>query len=150
MPHHEQTLLSHHSLEELYTLVADVPRYKEFLPWCVASRILAREEDYFTAELVIRFKAFRSKYTSKVMLYPQKTTGEEARIEVELVEGPFDYLTNYWRFIPEKQGTRILFQLDFKFHSAMLEKLIGSMYGRAVDKMVMAFEQRADELYGRV
>lgn len=148
MPHHEQDMLSHHTVEELYALVADVPSYKEFLPWCVASRTLKENDTGFTAELVIRFKTFRANYISQVDLHPANHPKDEARIEVTLVEGPFDYLTNHWRFIPEADGTRIQFAVDFKFHSVMLEKLIGGLFGRAVNKMVDAFEARADALYG--
>ncbi|MEC8205875.1 MAG: SRPBCC family protein, partial [Pseudomonadota bacterium] len=39
---HAETRVIPHRPEELYALVADVRRYPEFLPWCMAARI--REE----------------------------------------------------------------------------------------------------------
>ena len=39
--HAEKRVIPHRP-EELYALVADVRRYPEFLPWCMAARI--REE----------------------------------------------------------------------------------------------------------
>ena len=39
MTTHAEQRLIRHSPEQLFDLVADVRRYPEFLPWCLASRI---------------------------------------------------------------------------------------------------------------
>lgn len=148
MPRHCQETRLDYSVQQLFEMVADVSAYQEFLPWCAASRILKRESNRFTAELVIRFKGFRSSYTSRVTLHPPRKEGDTARILVELVEGPFEYLTNCWEFYPEDGGCRVAFELDFRFASPLLERMIGGMYHRAVEKMVEAFSARAAELYG--
>ena len=36
---HAETRVIPHRPDELYALVADVRRYPEFLPWCMAARI---------------------------------------------------------------------------------------------------------------
>ena len=143
MPRHTEQQHSPYTPEQLFALVADVEKYPQFLPWCRAARILDRGEKEFLAELIISFAHHRESYTSRVSLdYPNE-------IHVEMARGPFEHLSNHWRFMPKEEGgTTIDFMLDFKFRSKILEKLIGSLFGKAVQKMVTAFKARADELYG--
>lgn len=134
---------------QLYTLVAEVEKYPEFLPWCRAARILERGENEMMAELIISFNHLTERYTSHVVLTPPTEDGA-ASIEVTMTKGPFEHLVNRWRFIPlPSGGTQIDFHLDFKFRSKLLEKLIGTVFTRATEKMVTAFKQRADVLYGK-
>lgn len=144
MPAHSETRLSHYSPAQLYALVLDVERYPEFIPWCRGARITQHHADHFIAELIISFRHLTERYTSKVIGSP---SGKEPEIHVELVSGPFEYLTNHWRFEPVPGGTNIHFHVDFRFRSRILDKLIGSVFTRATEKMTQAFLDRADVLY---
>tara|TARA_R110002072_G_scaffold282965_1_gene446242 strand:+ start:122 stop:580 length:459 start_codon:yes stop_codon:yes gene_type:complete len=130
--------------EQLYALVADVARYPEFLPWCIASRITKREGDtVFYADLVIGYKLVREKFGSKVSL------SEPDHIHVEYLSGPMKYLSNHWNFIREEDGSCTLdFFVDFEFKNKILQNLIGVFFNEVVQRMVGAFETRAKELYG--
>jgi coenzyme Q-binding protein COQ10 len=147
MPAHSEIRSSPYSPAQLYAMVIDIEHYPEFLPWCRAARIVERHSDYFLGELIVSFSHLTERYTSKVVGSPA-TDATEGRIEVNLVSGPFEYLGNHWRFVPTPTGTEIHFAVDFKFKSALLEKLIGGMFGRAIEKMGDAFMKRADALYG--
>ncbi len=63
MPTHAEKRLLHHTPEQMFDLVADVEKYPEFLPWCVATRVRKREEEgggeAIFADMVIGFKMFR-------------------------------------------------------------------------------------------
>ena len=145
MPEHHEQQPSPHSAAQLFDMVADVAKYPEFLPWCRGARILSREKDGFTAELLISFSHVSESYTSRVTLTP----GDVPEIHVALVSGPFESLTNHWKFIPNpKGGATIDFFVEFTFRSAMLTMLIGGMFKRTTQTMVQAFEKRADALYG--
>lgn len=150
MPHHHDIQHSRYSPRQIFELVADVPRYPEFLPWCRAARILKRYDDNtFLAELVIAYKHLSERYTSRVELHPADTDTGEHRIHVEMTEGPFHHLTNDWKFTEEGEGgTTIELDLDFAFSSRILETLIGKFFGVAAGRMAEAFKQRADDLYG--
>lgn len=75
---HSQCSPARYSADELFDIVADVDRYREFLPYCVDSRVLGpslrpsrpREADGATyivdAELTIGFAAIRESYVSEV------------------------------------------------------------------------------------
>lgn len=146
MPKHSETRHSPYSPEQLHAMVLDVMRYPEFLPWCRAARILQKEPEYFVAELVISFKNFTERYTSKITI-PLIENG--LAINVDLVSGPFKHLSNHWQFEPApERGTHIHFAVDFAFKSRILDGLIGALFSRATEKMTRAFLNRADVLYG--
>jgi coenzyme Q-binding protein COQ10 len=131
--------------EQLFELVAGVERYPEFLPWCKAARVTRREGPVFYADLVIAFKMFRERFTSKVTLHPMTL------IDVEYINGPFHYLNNHWKFdtAPIDGHCVVDFYVDFEFRSRILQNLIGLLFNEAVSRMVSAFETRAHQLYGR-
>ena len=128
--------------DQVYELVADIERYPEFLPWCVAARIRSRTPELVVADLVIGFKMIRERFTSRVELKRPE------RIDVTYAEGPFRHLDNHWVFRPHAQGCEIDFDVAFEFRSALLERLIGMLFDEAVRRMVAAFEKRAQALYG--
>lgn len=132
-----------YSVEQMFDLVADVGRYGEFLPWVVATRVRSDSETEMVADMLVGFKALREKFTSRVL----KTRPN--RIEVIYVDGPMRDLDNVWEFRPvEGGGCEIDFKVEFTFRNAMFEKLAGQYFDRAFRKMVTAFEERADKLYG--
>src|SRR5262244_3928525 len=142
MPTHAEQRLLPYTPEQLFALVADVERYPEFLPWCLAARIRERRPDLVVADLIIGFKMFRERFTSRVALDPPR------RIDVSYADGPFRHLQNRWRFSPAAGGCRIDFFVDFEFRSRLMQRVIEMLFGEAVRRMVAAFEKRAGDLYG--
>lgn len=133
---------------QLFELVADVPRYPEFLPWCHAGRIRRREEpDVQIAELAIGFGPFHEKFASRVVLAPDAPDGP--RIETTGIEGPFRRLASKWVFHPHPDGCLIDFELEFDFRSMLLQQTVRLLFAEAVKRMVGAFEARAQQLYGK-
>jgi len=142
MPSHTEQRLLPFTPEQLFALVADIERYPQFLPWCIAARIRERRPDLIVADLMIGFKMFRERFTSRVALDPPR------RIDVSYADGPFRRLTNHWGFSPAAGGCRIDFFVDFEFKSRLMQRVIEMLFGEAVRRMVAAFEKRARELYG--
>lgn len=142
MTQHAEKRILNHQPEQLYALVADVAKYPEFLPWCLAARIRSQNDEMLVADLIIGFQVFKERFTSHVSL-------DEAAMEihVEYAEGPFKYLKNTWKFLPHEQGCEIDFYVDFEFNSRILQTVIESLFTEAVRRMVGAFEARADSLY---
>lgn len=148
MPTHSETRLLPYSAEQMYALVADVAKYPQFLPWCAAARIRSltsveggRVE--MLADLVISFKVFRERFGSRVVL------DEAARhIDTEYLDGPFKYMKSTWDFAPVKGGgCEVRFFVDFEFKNAILQGVIGLVFNEAMQRIVRAFEQRAEALY---
>ena len=147
MPAHKERREVLHSPEQLFDLVSNIESYPEFLPWCAGVRVRERgkagENDIVIADVLISYKMFREKFRSRVELDPQALT-----IDVEYLNGPFKHLNNHWRFEPKGEGTTVDFAVDFEFKSRVMDRMVSGMFDRAVHKVVTAFFDRADELYG--
>jgi coenzyme Q-binding protein COQ10 len=132
---------------QLFELVADVPRYPEFLPWCTAARVRSRESATVEIdEVAIGFGPFHEKFVSRVVLTADDPAGP--RIETTGIEGPFRTLSSSWSFQPHSAGTLIDFSLEFEFRSLVLQHTVRVLFAEAVRRMVAAFEARAGTLYG--
>ncbi|NNE51899.1 MAG: type II toxin-antitoxin system RatA family toxin [Sulfitobacter sp.] len=148
MPTHSEIKELPYSADQMYDLVADVGKYPEFLPWTAAARI-RRDVDkgdhrVMDADLVISFKVFRERFTSRVVLWP-----EIRKIDTEYLDGPFKYMLSNWQFEDTEKGCRIHFHVDFEFRNAILQGIIGMVFNEAMHRVVRAFEDRARDLYGQ-
>jgi coenzyme Q-binding protein COQ10 len=148
MPTHAEKRAMPYNPEQLYKLVAEVDRYPEFLPWCIAARLKSREGDLAIWDLVIGFRMIRERFTSRVTMSPGGN-GASPRIDVAYADGPFRYLNNHWIFDRQPDGTTVIdFFVDFEFRSKLLQSIMGVLFNEAVKRMVAAFEARAKQLYG--
>ncbi|MBI1301190.1 MAG: type II toxin-antitoxin system RatA family toxin [Alphaproteobacteria bacterium] len=139
--HKERKHLSY-TAEQLFDIVADVDQYPEFLPWCINSRIKKTQDNVFYADLTIGYKMIQEKYTSKV------TCNRPNHIHVEYISGPMKHLSNHWKFTEEEDGTcTVDFYVEFEFKSIILQNLIGVFFTEIMQRMVGAFEKRAQALY---
>ena len=148
LTHIEQKRLPY-TPEQMFGLVADVDKYHEFAPWCIASRINRREsESEFYADLVVGYKMFRERFSSRVIL--KKPQGNEAgQIDIEYLRGPLKHLKNHWRFIREPDGSCLVdFSVEFEFKNMALQGLSQMFFQEVIRRMVGAFELRARDKFG--
>ena len=117
-------------------------KYPQFLPWCIGAAIASRSETELVADLRIGFGPFRESFTSRVTLEPPH------KIQARYENGPFKYLNNQWVFIPDPNGAKVDFWVDFEFRNRLLQKAIGVVFNEAVRRMVGAFLKRARDVYG--
>lgn len=142
MPTHAERQVVPYSAEQLFDLVADVGKYPQFLPWCLAARVRSHVGNELVADLTIGFGPFRESFTSRVSL------DRPSRVAVKYENGPFRYLNNQWEFSPKGSGTEVSFFVDFEFRSRLLQAAIGVVFNEAVKRMVNAFRKRARDIYG--
>jgi coenzyme Q-binding protein COQ10 len=142
MPTHAERQMLPYTPEQLFDLVADVGKYPQFLPWCVAARVRKQTPHDLVADLTIGFGPFRETFTSRV------TLDRPHRVTVKYENGPFRYLNNQWEFVPAPGGTEVSFFVDFEFRSRILQAAIGVVFNEAVRRMVNAFRKRARDVYG--
>ena len=127
----------------MYDLVADIERYPEFLPWCIAARNRKREDsadgEVVWSDLVVGFKLVRERFTSKVNLIPAKD-GAPARIDVEYVRRTAQVSAQPLG-LHARRGWRAamsIFTSSSSFGTSCSKKLIGSLFQEAVTRMVGA------------
>lgn len=162
MHRHAETRSLPYTPKQMFDLVADVGRYPEFLPWCLAARVTGREDSVLSADLVVGKGPFRETFTSKVTLNEDKVTldagGAEdgsgegdapPRIDVDYIKGPMREMANHWVFrSADGGGSEVDFMVEFEFKSRVLDAMMARFFEETVKRMVDAFETRADALYG--
>ena len=138
-----------HAATDMFDLVADVEKYPQFVPLCSALAVKSRAEKdgrtLLVADMTVAYKIVRETFTSRVTLDRQRL-----KILVEYLNGPFKRMQNRWTFYPvETKVCDIEFFIDYEFRSRTLAVLMGAMFDAAFRRFAVAFEQRADEIYGR-
>jgi len=133
----------------MFDLVADVERYPEFVPLCRAMSVRKCSKDndgneVIVAEMTVAYKLVRETFTSRVTLDRPKL-----EILVEYLEGPFQKMNNRWSFKPAgERACDVAFFIAYEFRSRTLALLMGAMFEAAFRRFAVAFERRADGIYG--
>jgi len=149
MKHVKKSVLLWYSPHEIYSLVTDVERYPEFLPWCERAEVLRRDEQGPTARLHLAFAGLRQAFTTRNTQVPDQS------VHLELVDGPFSLLDGMWRFVPlalpegsAGLGCRIEFELRYAFANFALEAVISPVFDRIANTFVDSFVKRAEQVHG--
>lgn len=143
MPTHSEERILPYTAEQMFSLVMDIEKYPEFLPWCIGARINSKSKNDLDADVLIGYKMFREKFSSRVHFTRPK------EIEVEYLKGPMRHLHNKWVFKDLKDSQcQIDFYVDFSLKTKLFESLVDQFFHKALVRMVNAFEGRALEVYG--
>jgi ribosome-associated toxin RatA of RatAB toxin-antitoxin module len=131
------------SAEKMYGLVADIPRYPEFLKWCSSAEVVDDNEGEVIASLKISFKGLNKSFTTRNCMSPGQ------RIDMSLVDGPFSHLKGQWIFTAlDDNASKIELDMSFDFDNVVVATLVGPVFSYIANHQVDAFNQRAQELYG--
>jgi coenzyme Q-binding protein COQ10 len=131
--------------DDLSSLVSDVRRYPDFLPWLKKLDVISDTEAGGVRELVARawvgWRAISEQFTTRVRL-------KGTDVDVNLVSGPFRRLENAWRFEPDGQGGSLVkFRIVFEFKSLMLQTLASANRAIVADRIMKAFEAEAKKRF---
>jgi len=138
-----KSVLVPYSAEEMFALVDDVEHYPEFLPWCGGTELHLRDETTTEATIHIHYLQVKQHFTTR----NSKRPAEEMIIRLQ--RGPFRKLEGYWHFKKlAEQASKIEFVMHYEFSSALLEKVLGPVFGMVTNNLVDAFVRRAEQVYG--
>ena len=60
-------IIVNHKAAELYSIVLDVEKYPDYIPWCTKIEILVKNKKQMKANMIVDYKLFPSqKFTSNV------------------------------------------------------------------------------------
>ena len=139
----EETEIVPYTKEEMFDLVADVDRYKEFLPRCEESRVVDRKNNTVVVEFRVKLGPAGISFTTRNEFLPRE------RIDIHLLEGPFEVFEGWWRFSSESEvSCTIEFHLRFRFAHEHLGLIFDPFFQGATDKIIGAFRKRAQAVYG--
>lgn len=152
MKHIQRSALLPYAQAELFAMVADVERYPEFLPLLESVERLpssaADADRLVEARVQLKAAGIRESFITRNHMRPPN------RIELELLEGPFDAFAGFWQFTAlgeaKPDGTGVAgckVELDLRFELSRSNPFVRRTYGalieRATGKLVEAFCQRA-------
>ena len=143
MPDVERTALVLHSAPQMYALVNDVARYPEFLPGCVATEVQEESLEHMLAIMTLQKGPIAQQFSTSNTLIPDES------IQMELANGPFEYLEGGWTFTPlSDEACKIAFRLNFKFKNRLIGAAFSKYFSELTLTMVDAFTKRAKHIYG--
>lgn len=143
MPVINQSALVPYTANEMFSLVADVESYPQFLPWCERAWIVSRNGAVTRAGMAVRKgRVHYSFLTDSIATPPQ-------RLEVHLAEGPFRRLEGDWTFATNALGCRVSLVLDFEFESRLVGAALAPVFKLMTSTLVNSFHERAVTVYGR-
>jgi ribosome-associated toxin RatA of RatAB toxin-antitoxin module len=138
-----KSVLVPYSAQQMFELVERIDDYPKFLPWCGGTRILERAGNRTLARIDIDYHGVRTHFTTANLNHAPD------RIVVELRDGPFRRLDGIWRFVAlTESACKVEFELNYEFATAVLEGLIGPVFGRIADSFIEAFVKRAVAVHG--
>jgi coenzyme Q-binding protein COQ10 len=134
-----------YSKKDLIKLILKIDDYKNFLPWCVDSKILSicknKRNQEIIADLEIGFKSFRDIYKSKVLYNDQNSI-----IEVTSINGNIKKLLNIWKFKDiNKNSCNVIFFIDIELKNPIINILFKKFFNYGFEKILKSFEEQARE-----
>ncbi|MBI3574890.1 MAG: type II toxin-antitoxin system RatA family toxin [Gammaproteobacteria bacterium] len=133
-----------YSAHEMFALVADIPSYPRFLPWCGGARIVSANEDEMIAAIDIAYSGVHKTFTTRNLLQRDKM------MELRLMEGPFSRLQGFWRFDAlDERACRISLDLEFEVASRLVGVVLTPVFSGIANRLVDSFHRRAVQLYGK-
>ena len=135
-------IIVNYKAKELYSIVLDVEKYPDYIPWCTKIEILTKDKKQMKANMIVDYKLFPSqKFTSKVFFDSKSLT-----IKTKYIAGPLKNLNTIWHFIKlKKNQSKIVFNLEFEFSNYLHQKLAELFFPLIEEKMMKSFIKRAEE-----
>lgn len=139
----EKSALIGFSDRQMFDLVKDVDRYKEFLPWCADSELLSHEGNRLCGRIDVERMGIRQSFSTC------NTYDEPSHMDIELKEGPFKSLGGGWDFIALREDAcKVVLTLEFEFSGRLINAAFGKVFHQIANTMVESFCKRARDVYG--
>ena len=132
--------------KDLITMILDIEKYPEFVPWCLSGKIHSKDDKpdmiEIEADLTVGKKFLNQTYTSHVTYYK-----EQDKIIVNNIGGPLKHLNNQWKIKEINNQSEVHFQIDFEIKNIFYNMIMKKSFDQGLKKIADAFEERAIKLY---
>ena len=135
-----------HSPELLLGIILDIERYPQFLPWCLNANVRMRKEDSLIGDLCVGYGLLNRSFSSQVRFDKGK-----GLVEMQADDGLFSHFESRWRIThgektAEGSKTLVDFFIDFRLRALPFKSVFENIFCQAAERMVEAFEQRANNI----
>jgi coenzyme Q-binding protein COQ10 len=136
--------------QQIFSVVADVGSYKEFLPLVERSTVRNRKpaidgNENFGADLLVGYKkmGIQESFSSQV-----QASLKDLSVSAVSSGNAVKKLISSWHIAPIGDGkSEITFAVDYEMKSPVLQMIMKGMFDTAARKIMGAFEARAAKLY---
>jgi coenzyme Q-binding protein COQ10 len=155
--------------QPIYDIIADVPAYQSFLPYCISSSVArwSNPDAQFhrkwpeEAVLEIGWGSVRERFTSRIYCVPGKYVeavggNSKTRLDASDIahhnppdissaaqDGVMTHLLTRWSVQEvDEKSTRVALDIEFQFANPMYAAMSSAVAGRVADVMIEAFEGR--------
>ena len=137
-----QRIVLPYSAVQMYAIVNKIEDYPNYIPWCSNTVVFSRTPHEVVASISVAKGGIHKTLTTRNALIPDQ------KMELNLIDDSFKNWRGLWQFTDiDAQQSEIAFELDFDFHSKLLEMMLGPLFTHVAETMVDAFVQRAKTLY---
>jgi ribosome-associated toxin RatA of RatAB toxin-antitoxin module len=148
MTHVSKSALLEYTAAQVFSVVADVARYPEFLPWCKATQIHASSPEGMHATITMALAGFEYGFTTQ-NTHTEPTEILLALADANRVSQAFSSLRGTWRFKPlGTLGCKVELNLEYAFASPLIGRLIGPLFDPAAATLMDRFIRRTQALHG--
>ncbi len=132
-----------YSAQIMFDLVNAIETYPQFMEGCAGAAVIERSNEFIEARLDLAKAGMRYSFTTRNRLTPPE------RIELSLVEGPFNKFHGVWTFQPlGEHACKIALHLQFEMSGRLLNFAARKMFDSVANQMVDALVRRAHKLHG--
>jgi len=143
MTHVQRSALLPYSAAQMFALVNDIDSYPEFVPWCVQCEVHSNSESEKQATMSFAKRGIKASVTTCNELVSNK------QITMRLLKGPFKHLIGTWDFQEIDEGScKVELDMKFSFSNRLYEMTLGPVFNQVANKLVSAFTERAQQIYG--
>ena len=143
MKRSSKKIVINHKAKDLYSIVLDIEKYPDYIPWCKQIEIIKKNKNEILANMIVKYKFFpKQKFTSKVTFDLKKLF-----IKTKYVEGPLKNLCTNWNFINIKNDScQVIFDIEFEFENFLHQQIAEIFFPLIENKMMSSFIKRADSI----
>lgn len=139
-----------YTAKQLYDLAIDIESYPEFVPLCKRARVdepvnMGDGTIQFDSLLVFRYRKFGiyEEFESRISADPANTT-----ILSESEGPPFESFRAKWSFTDTGENEALAaIEVSYEFRSKALALFIDRAAGKAINRLITSWQDRAAELY---
>ena len=117
----------------VFNIVNRVDLYKNFVPYCVDSKIIFEENNEMEAKLNFNLKGLTTSFTTR-----NKINDNES-IEMVLIDGPFKKLDGKWEFKEVDNKTIIFLTINYEAENKIVEYTVTKSLEKITNYLVSAF-----------
>lgn len=137
MEYFEKIIHIEEPVENIYSIIANINNYPDFLPYCNSSTILSTTEDLITAKIDFNL------YSYKVSITTKNRNIKNERIEMRLMDGPFNSFNALWLFSKNSShSTNIKYSMEYQVSNPITAMLIKKNRNLFIDNFIKAFKKQ--------